>query len=100
MPDRVRLTDAEAESRSAALPQWDLRDAGLDRRFRFHDFVEAFSFMTSVALLAERRNHHPEWSNVYNTVTIRLTTHDVAGLSENDFAMAEEISRVYERYPR
>ena len=64
---------------------------GLEREWRFHSFVEAFGFMTQVALLAERANHHPEWSNVYNRVTIRLTTHDLGGLSSRDAELAQAI---------
>jgi len=73
---------------------WDLRDNALHRTFRFRDFVQAFGFMTTVALVAERVNHHPEWSNVYDTVTIRLTTHDAGGVTDKDYALAEEISRL------
>ena len=76
---------------------WQLRDNGIERELRFRDFVEAFSFMTAVALCAERMNHHPEWSNVYNKVKIRLTTHDTGGVSERDTALAAEIDRLYQR---
>jgi 4a-hydroxytetrahydrobiopterin dehydratase len=58
------------------------------------NFVEAFGFMTQVALIAEKMNHHPEWHNVYRTVEIHLTTHDVGGLSELDFALAQQIDRI------
>ena len=98
MPDLVRLSDSDVVTRTATLPGWEFRDGGLHRKLEFRDFVEAFSFMTAVALLAERMSHHPEWSNVYNTVTVRLTTHDVGGISENDFAMAAEMSRIYQRF--
>lgn len=74
---------------------WDLRDDALHRELQFRDFVEAFGFMTSVALVAERMNHHPDWSNVYNRVTIRLTTHDAGGVTEKDYALAEAISELY-----
>ncbi len=94
MTQVVRLDPAEISRRLAALPEWELRDDALQRRFEFRDFVEAFSFMTAVALVAERMGHHPEWSNVYNVVTVRLTTHDAGGISENDFVMAEEMSRL------
>jgi len=80
-----------------SLPDWQLRDNGIERELRFHDFVEAFSFMTAVALCAERMNHHPEWSNVYNKVKIRLTTHDTGGVSERDTTLAAEIDRLYGR---
>ena len=76
-----------------ALPNWDY-DSGrgaISRSFSFVDFAEAFSFMTRVALIAERADHHPEWSNVWNRVDILLTTHDAGGLSERDIEMAEAI---------
>ena len=74
-------------------PDWSLdpdRDA-ITRTFRFADFSAAFAFMTRVAMLAEVQDHHPEWSNVYNRVTIALTTHDADGLSARDVAMAAAI---------
>ena len=77
-------------------PQWThepQRDA-IIREFRFGDFSEAFAFMTRIALLAEVMDHHPEWSNVYNRVTILLTTHDADGLSERDRRMAEAIDKL------
>jgi 4a-hydroxytetrahydrobiopterin dehydratase len=80
---------------SPAVPSgWELRDDALHRELRFRDFVEAFSFMTAVALIAERMNHHPDWSNVYATVTIRLTTHDAGGVTEKDVELAEAINAV------
>tara|TARA_B100001094_G_scaffold219884_1_gene213926 strand:- start:335 stop:559 length:225 start_codon:yes stop_codon:yes gene_type:complete len=66
----------------------------LRRDFQFRDFVEAFGFMSQVALLAEARNHHPNWSNVYNRVTIELTTHDLGGLSTLDTELAIAIDRL------
>jgi 4a-hydroxytetrahydrobiopterin dehydratase len=79
-----------------ALPDWRLaadRDA-LVRSFKFADFVEAFGFMTRVALLAEKADHHPEWSNVYNRVDILLTTHDCDGLSQRDLDLARKIDKL------
>jgi len=97
MANLVRLSDAEVQSRCASLPGWEFREDALHCELAFHDFVEAFSLMTLVAFMAERMGHHPEWSNVYNRVTIRLTTHDVGGVSENDLLMAQDISRLYQR---
>lgn len=94
----TRLKDSEIRSRLDSLPDWRFDANALHRELRFADFVHAFGFMTSVALVAERMNHHPEWSNVYGTVTIRLTTHDAGGVSENDFALAREISTLYQRH--
>lgn len=88
-----RLTDGERAAALAELPDWRLveeRDA-IVREFRFADFSQAWGFMTRVALVAEAADHHPEWSNVYNRVTIALTTHDADGLSERDVAMARAI---------
>ncbi|HTM94689.1 MAG TPA: 4a-hydroxytetrahydrobiopterin dehydratase [Croceibacterium sp.] len=88
-----RLTDAERTQALSALPDWSLRADGLaiERKFKFADFNEAFRFMTRVALLADKQDHHPEWSNVYNRVEITLTTHDAGGLSLRDVAMAKAI---------
>ena len=88
-----QLTDSERDQALAALSDWHLRDDKLAivREFRFADFSAAFAFMTRVALLAEKADHHPEWSNVYNRVEITLTTHDAGGLSRRDVAMATAI---------
>lgn len=88
-----RLTDPERDAALAALPGWTLRADGLaiERGFRFRDFSEAFAFMARVALLAERADHHPEWSNVYDRVHVALTTHDAGGLSRRDVDMAKAI---------
>ena len=73
------------------------RDAIL-RTFKFENFIDAFAFMTAVALEAEKANHHPEWSNVYGEVSILLTTHDVGGLSERDIDLARKITGVWSRF--
>ena len=88
-----QLTEAERAEALAALPEWSLRDDGsaIYRSLRFADFSEAFAFMTRVALLAEKHDHHPEWSNVYNRVEVTLTTHDADGLSQRDVKMAQAI---------
>jgi 4a-hydroxytetrahydrobiopterin dehydratase len=74
------------------LPKWEVQQSKLRRKWRFKNFVEAFGFMTKVALLAEAMNHHPEWSNVYSTVTIELTTHDQKGLTNLDVQLAKVIN--------
>jgi len=75
----------------AAVPGWslDANQLSISREFVFADFVQAFAFMSAVALQAEKRNHHPEWFNVYHKVRIVWTTHDAGGLTQNDFDMAQ-----------
>lgn len=85
------LTDAQIASLPTELPSWSLVDGKLHRECRFGDFSEAFGFMARVALLAETLGHHPEWSNVWNRVTIDLTTHDTGGLSDLDLELARRI---------
>ncbi len=87
------LSPEARASLAADLPGWRMaegRDA-IERRFRFRDFNEAWGFMARVALLAEKQDHHPEWSNVWNRVDILLTTHDAGGLSDRDIALARAI---------
>jgi 4a-hydroxytetrahydrobiopterin dehydratase len=86
-----KLSTASIESELATLEGWSIQNDKLQRELIFKDFVAAFGFMTRVALLAERMNHHPEWFNVYNRVTVDLTTHDAGGISEGDFALARAI---------
>ena len=88
-----QLSDTARAMALDALDDWDhdeARDA-ITRSFTFADFSQAFAFMTRVALLAEKADHHPEWSNVYNRVDILLTTHDAGGLSHRDVDLAERI---------
>jgi 4a-hydroxytetrahydrobiopterin dehydratase len=91
-----QLTEFERKEALGNLPAWTLREDGLaiTRDFRFVDFSEAFAFMTRIALIAEKHDHHPEWSNVYNRVSITLTTHDAGGLSERDIKAARAIDRL------
>lgn len=92
-----RLSAAERDALPVQLPDWR-RLAGRDALFRslqFADFSGAFGFMTRVALAAEKMNHHPEWSNVYNKVDITLSTHDCQGLSQNDVRLAGMIDTLY-----
>ncbi len=89
----AKLTEAERAALAADLPHWQAvagRDA-IERKFRFKDFSHAWAFMARVALLAEKQDHHPEWSNVWNKVDIVLSTHDAGGLSARDVALARAI---------
>ena len=88
-----KLDETERSALLARFPEWThepSRDA-ITRQFKFADFAQAFGFMASVAIIAEKMDHHPEWSNVYNRVDILLTTHDADGLSERDAKLAEAI---------
>lgn len=93
----ARLTDAERATALATLSGWthEPRRDAITRQFKFADFSAAFAFMTRVALLAEKADHHPEWSNVYNRVEILLTTHDADGLSQRDVDMATAIDALF-----
>ncbi|PCJ48501.1 MAG: 4a-hydroxytetrahydrobiopterin dehydratase [Gammaproteobacteria bacterium] len=74
---------------------WTIKDGKLRKAFKFGSFVEAFGFMTRVAILAEKSNHHPEWFNVYNKVDIELITHEVSGISKRDFELATLINSCF-----
>jgi 4a-hydroxytetrahydrobiopterin dehydratase len=90
------LSEAERAEALDGLPDWDYdegRDA-ITRTVVFTDFAEAFGFMAQVAILAEKANHHPEWTNVWNRVEILLTTHDAGGLSPRDIELAEKIDAI------
>lgn len=82
------LTADEITAALAALPGWEVVDGKLQRSFRFPDFITAFGFMTRAALVAEKLDHHPNWSNVYNRVEVTLWTHDTGGLTSLDVALA------------
>ena len=92
----AKLTTTERDAALARLGDWtyDAVVGAISRDFKFQDFSEAFAFMTRVALLAQAADHHPEWSNVYNKVSIKLTTHDAGGLTANDTALAEAIDKL------
>lgn len=89
-----QIDTALAKLNHSAEQAWSIQDNKLYRAFKFTDFIAAFGFMTQVALLAERADHHPEWFNVYHKVAISLTTHDIGGISKRDFALAYEISQL------
>lgn len=85
---KARLTEEELTEALAALPQWTIVEAKLHRQFVFPDFVHAFGFMATAAIAIEKMNHHPEWFNVYNRVTVDLTTHDSGGITARDVELA------------
>lgn len=92
----AKLSDADREAALAGLDGWTFDDAAnaISRDFKFKDFSEAFGFMTRVALAAQRADHHPDWSNSYDKVSITLSTHSAGGLTENDVALAGAIDRL------
>jgi len=85
-----KMTDAEINAQLAVVSGWTLENGKLHKQFQFDSFIEAFGFMSRVALVAESMNHHPEWFNVYNRVTIDLITHDAGGISTLDFELAKK----------
>lgn len=93
-PRSPKLDDEEVRRRLATIADWSLRDGALFREIRFGSFAEAFGFMASVAIVAQEMDHHPDWTNVYDRVTIRLSSHDVRGISERDFVLAAKIDRL------
>lgn len=89
------ITKEEFEKvHSADLINWEFKDHGIERNFQFKDFITAFGFMTKIALLAEKLDHHPDWSNVYNNVHIRLNTHSEGGLTHKDIDLAKQIDKI------
>ncbi|MCY1665647.1 4a-hydroxytetrahydrobiopterin dehydratase [Rhizobium sp. SL86] len=95
----ARLDPEAVAAKLEGLDGWALDEDGLSirRSFRFGDFAEAFGFMTRCALIAEKLDHHPEWSNVYSRVEVRLTTHDSGGLTDRDFRLAEAMNKAAAR---
>jgi len=88
------LSQDEVEEKLQELDGWELEDDSLHAIFEFEDFKEAFSAMTRIAFEAEKMNHHPEWTNIYNTLEIYLSTHDAGGITEKDFEMARTIDEL------
>ena len=89
-----KLSEKEIKEQVANLDDWKVVSGKINKTFEFEDFVQAFSFMTRVAMEAEKMNHHPEWFNVYNRVRIDLVTHDVGGISNYDIKLAKTIDRL------
>jgi 4a-hydroxytetrahydrobiopterin dehydratase len=94
MPAPTKLSTAELTAALSQLEGWTLENEKLHRQFQFKSFVEAFGFMSSAALVAESMNHHPEWFNVYNRVTVDLTTHDAGGISAMDVTLAKRMAEL------
>ena len=94
---RGKLEPAELADALRALPGWELQDGRLHRSWRFADFVEAFGFMASAALFAQEMDHHPDWSNVYATVTVDLVTHDAGGITGLDVELARRMDALARR---
>ena len=87
----MKTYDAQAAApKLESLPDWSFKDKGIEKTYQFADFVTAWGFMSRCAILAEKANHHPEWSNVYNKVEVRLSTHDAGGLTDKDFDLAAQ----------
>lgn len=86
------LSEAQIQEKLAEVPGWSVADGKLHRELKFGNFVEAWGFMARVALAAEKMDHHPDWSNAYNTVVIDLMSHDVGALTERDFKLAAQIN--------
>lgn len=93
--NRTLLINQELEEAKNKLPTWQFESNTLKQSFKFKSFIDAFAFMTKVAFEAEKINHHPDWSNSYNTVKISLTTHSSGGISELDIALASKIDSFY-----
>lgn len=89
-----KYNQQQAQDKLGANTSWEVRDGKLYRRLIFEDFVHAFGFITQIAILAEKHNHHPEWANVYRTVDIFLTTHEAGGISDRDFTLLEAIDKL------
>ena len=91
---RLLLSDEEMESIPSKLPKWEISNKLIRRILNFPNFIEAFGFMTKVAIIAEKMDHHPDWTNEYSKLTIELTTHDLGGLSNLDIDLASSIDRL------
>jgi 4a-hydroxytetrahydrobiopterin dehydratase len=89
-----KMTSQQIEAGLKELSGWELKAEKLHRELKLKNFVQAWGFMTQIAILAERADHHPEWSNVYSRVTIDLTTHEAGGISRRDFDLAKDIDEV------
>ncbi len=90
----IKYSNIEIQAALKSLNNWILKEDKIEKQFQFKDFSEALAFIVRIGVLAEKQNHHPELYNVYNKVTIALTTHDVNGLSDKDFLLATSIDAI------
>ena len=88
------LQKEELKELIVKIPNWEIIDNYINREFNFTNFIEAFSFMTKIALICEKYNHHPNWENVYSKVIIKLSTHDLGGITNLDQIIATEINEL------
>src|ERR1700677_3864767 len=95
-----KLSDKEVQAQLQELPRWTLRAGKLHREYKFAGFAEAFGFMSTCALVAQKKDHHPEWSNVFDRVVVDLSTHDAGGITALDFALATEMEAAARRLAR
>ena len=91
------LQERELQELVVKIPGWKINPKQIQREFIFANFIEAFSFMTKVALICEKYNHHPNWENVYSKVIIRLNTHDLGGITNLDQTLASEINKIFDQ---
>jgi 4a-hydroxytetrahydrobiopterin dehydratase len=89
-----KLSASQIEQAVEQIKGWKIEDGRLIRTFKFNDFVEAFGFMTAVALMAEKADHHPDWSNTYNRVNISLYTHSEKAITQKDLDLARRINQI------
>jgi 4a-hydroxytetrahydrobiopterin dehydratase len=83
------------EQLKETLPGWEFKNNSISKEFTFNNFIKAFSFMTAIALESEKMDHHPDWTNGYNKVSIKLSTHSAGGVTEKDFALAKKIEKIF-----
>ena len=89
------LQNEELKELVAKIPGWEIMQNHIEKEFNFINFIEAFAFMTKIALICEKHNHHPNWENVYSKVIIKLCTHDLGGITNLDQTVAEEINEIF-----
>ena len=90
------LQNEELKELVSKIPGWKINSKQIEREFTFGNFIEAFAFMTKIALICEKHNHHPNWENTYSTVIIKLSTHDLGGITNLDQKIASEINMIFD----